>query len=377
MSRASPPLSARQRTDYLLARLLTALPSPLQRRLAGGGAVERGGVTLAPEVQILLAARRWVRAPGLTALPVEAARLQMRRDAITHGGRPLAVGAVRDLEIDGGAGPLLARHYAPSSPDGAPLLLFLHGGGFVLGDLDTHDAPCRLLCRSAAVHVLSIDYRLAPEHPFPAAVEDAVAAFDWAVAHAATLGADTTRVAVGGDSAGANLAAVVAQARRRGPQPPALQLLLYPVVDCDHATASMELFADGFLLTRDDIARFQAHCLDGTGADARDPRVSPACAADLSGLAPALIATAGFDPLRDEGERYADQLRAAGTPATLRRFDGLVHGFANMTGISPLSRAAMIGLARTLRALLDAPPRSVPAPSERSRATHFDPGATA
>ena len=232
-----------------------------------------------------------------------------------------------------------------------PLLVFFHGGGFVIGDLDTHDEPCRMLCRHAGVQVLSVDYRLAPEHPFPSAVRDALAAFRWAVAHASELGADAERVAVGGDSAGGNLSAVTAQlASRDGGPAPALQLLIYPDVDLTEARAtSGRLFAEGFYLTENDRRWCTRHYFAGTERDASDPLASPALAQDLSGLAQAIVITAGFDPLRDEGEAYAEALRKAGTRVVLDRAPDLIHGFINMTTV-PAARDAALRLAGMVRA---------------------------
>ena len=244
--------------------------------------------------------------------------------------------------------------------------MFLHGGGFVFGDLDTHDAPCRILCRHGGMHVLAIDYRLAPENPFPAAVDDALAALRWAQTHAAELGADPARVGVGGDSAGANLSAVVAQlAAADGGQTPVCQMLIYPAVDRTRPYLSLELFKEGFLLTRDSIDWFHIHYVGDSGAAKTDPRIGPLHAASLAGLAPALVVTAGFDPLRDEGEAYASALLAAGTTTVQRRFDSLVHGFFNMVGVSPSCRDAVIeiaGATRTLFAIASPPRPSTTAP---------------
>ena len=230
----------------------------------------------------------------------------------------MPVASVRDLEIDGGDAsvPLRARHYAPPEPGGPhPLLVFYHGGGFLYGDLDTHDGACRILCRHAGAHVLAVDYRLAPEHRFPAAVDDAYAALRWAFANAARLGADPDRIGVGGDSAGGNLAAVTSQlAARDGGPAPALQLLIYPATDMTTRHRSRELFREGFLLTDPEMDWYTDNYLGTARTDAGDPRVSPLLAEDLSGLAPAFIVTAAFDPLRDEGEAYARALQAGGHP---------------------------------------------------------------
>ena len=272
-----------------------------------------------------------------------------------YAGKPTTVGAVADLEL-GGEPPLRARHYTQAEPgDPHPLLVYYHGGGFTYGDLETHDGVCRILCRHAGAHVLAVDYRLAPEHPFPAAVEDARAALRWAFANAGALGADPTRVGVGGDSAGGNLAAVVSQlAARDGGPPPVLQLLIYPATDFSARRRSRELFGEGFLLTQSEMDWFQSNYLGPERSDTRDPRASPLLAEDLSGLAPAYVVTAAFDPLRDEGEEYAEALRAAGTPVTLRRFPGFIHAFIAGAGVSRNARDALVEIAGATRAMFRA-----------------------
>jgi acetyl esterase len=258
---------------------------------------------------------------------------------------------VTDFTVPGPAGPIPARRYdAPGVPGAGPqpALVFYHGGGFVFGDLDTHDELCRLLCFHARMTVIAIDYRLAPEAPFPAAVDDSVAAFTWAHDNAATLGIDPDRIAVGGDSAGGNLAAVVCQqTQAAGTAIPAFQLLIYPRTDLE-PTRSMELFSSGFFLVEEDMVWF-GECyapIDG------DLRAYPGRAPDVSGLPPAYVTTAGFDPLRDEGEAYAARLAAAGVPAAVRRHEGLIHGFANMTAVSRTSRDAVIEMAGALQMAL-------------------------
>jgi acetyl esterase len=334
-------------------RGLARLPPSVQHRLAAGAPAGGGGDLLAPDVRLVLALRRRLGAASFAALGADRARRRYRRDCALHGGPRAAVGAVRDLTVPGPAGPLPARHYAPPAAGGAPLLVWFHGGGMVLGDLDTHDPPLRLLCREAGVHVLAVAYRLAPEHPFPAAVEDACAALGWALASAAALGADASRVAVGGDSAGGNLAAVAAlDAAGRSAGAPALQLLVYPATDRAREWPSLARFADGFLLSREEIRWFHAQYTGGTGADPADPRLSPLRAPSLAGLPPALVFTAAFDPLRDEGEAYAERLAAEGTRATLRRLPGLVHGFVHLLGPSATARRAVSEVARALRAEL-------------------------
>ena len=338
-----------------MARWLAALPPRWQVRLAGGAPIIRDGLTLDPQLQLLLAMRERLKLPALTELEPAAARLRVRRESATTAGRPIPVGAISEITVDGADGPLPARHYAPPPADGdgrpPPLLLFLHGGGFVICDLDTHDQVCRVLCRYAGVHVVSVDYRLAPEHPFPAAVEDARAALRWAVEHAESLGADPARIAIGGDSAGGNLAAVTCQlAVQDGGPAPACQLLIYPTVDRGVRYPSRDLFADGFFLTRAEMDWFDMHY--GAAEHPDDPRRAPLKAKDLSGLAPALVVTAGFDPLRDEGEAYATALEAAGVPVKLRRVPGMIHGFVNMGDISRSARRATLDIAADLREAL-------------------------
>jgi acetyl esterase len=259
-----------------------------------------------------------------------------------------------------------ARHYVPvndipvsgpGNPMGSePLLVFFHGGGFVVGDLETHDGLCRLMCRDAGVHVLAVDYRLAPEHKAPAAVEDCYAAYLWAVEHAAELGADSERVAVGGDSAGGNLATVVSRLARddrdRGVPLPALQLLIYPATNFAADTRSKTLFADGFFLTKRHMDWFRDSYLIGASIDRSDPRISPLLADDLAGLPPALLLTAGFDPLRDEGNLYAEALTAAGVAVDHRQYGSMIHAFTNFFPLGGGSAIATADMVSALKAHL-------------------------
>ena len=330
------------------------MPTRAKRLLTGGRAVTIDGNTLDPTLQLALAGMRAFGMNGLVRDEDAAlSRAQLREMTLGFGGPQIHVG-VREVSIPGPAGPIPARHYRPATSDPAPLVVFYHGGGWVIGDLDTHDPLCRLTCRDAGLHVLSIDYRLAPEYPAPAAVEDAYASFTWAYEHAAELGAIPGKVAVGGDSAGGNLAAAVSQLARDddGGPSPVLQWLLYPRTDFTAQTRSLSLFADGFLLTKTDIDWFTEQYLGGSTVDPADPRISPLLAESLSGLPPALIATAGFDPLRDEGDSYAAALSAAGTHVDLRRMGSLTHGFASLFPLGGGTAAATTELISALRAHL-------------------------
>jgi acetyl esterase len=264
--------------------------------------------------------------------------------ALTVGTRKPAevvpVGSVEDAVVDGAAGPLEARIYRPEGAGPHPTVCYFHGGGFVIGSLETHDNTCRELCRGANVVVVSVDYRLAPEHPFPAGIEDAVAATRWALAHARELGGDDT-VGIAGDSAGGNFSAVVAQQLRDSRPRLAGQFLIYPAVDHPGAGhPSTEANARGYLLELETMKWFYRHYA-GEGADLADPRIAPLRSPDLAGLPPAVIVTAEFDPLRDEGEAYGEALRAAGVRTEVIRGDGMIHGFFDMGRWSPAAQACI------------------------------------
>jgi len=340
------------------ARVVGSFPESMQRALSGGR-IERDGCELDAELALIL--KLGGRGPSMTAPSLEQYRREQQKGARIAGGPKLAVGAVRDLVVDGAEGDLRARFYSPERNHGhgspAPLIVFFHGGGFVFGDVDTHDAPCRYLCRHAGAHVLSVEYRLAPEYAFPAAALDARAALKWAFAHAVELGADPARVAVAGDSAGGNLAAVASwMSSRDGGPAPIGQVLVYPAIDRHQPWPSLEKFAEGFFLTRESILWFHEKYTGSHDAGPLDPRLNPLAASDLEGLPPTLLVTAGFDPLRDEGEGYAAALSKAGNAVTLRRFGHLVHGFFNMVGVSKASKAAVIEIAGAARVLLSARP---------------------
>lgn len=341
--------------NRLGVKLIPRLPNGAKRLLSGGRAVTIDGNTLDPSLQMLLRAQRAIGLDGLVYAddPV-ATRAGNRELTGSLDQRDVRVAGIKSVSIPGPAGVIPARHYLP--PAGgppAPLLVFYHGGGWVFGDLDSHDSACRLICRDAEVHVLAIDYRLAPEHPAPAALDDAYAAYRWAREHAVELGADPRRVAVGGDSAGGGLAAVVTRlARDAGDPLPSLQWLIYPATDLRGLTRSRTLLANGFLLTKHDMDWFQDRYLRGSGLDVDDPRVSPLLAEDLSGLSPALVVTAGFDPLRDEGDQYAAKLSEAGVPVDHRRMPTMIHAFLNLNVLGGGIASANAEMISALRAHL-------------------------
>jgi acetyl esterase len=360
-----PPPKLPPQVEHRIARMACGLPPRVIRRLIGPPP-RLDGQVLAPDIQMLLALARW---NGETSLvegrTVEQARAENLEGAPIVAGPPRPMARVERLSIPGPGGEMPARLYValgtPQPPQ--PLLVYFHGGGWVIGDLDTHDGVCRFLADHGGCRVLSVDYRLAPEHPFPIPVEDTVAAFAWAYEHATELGADPERMAVGGDSAGGNLStALCLQNRDAGNPQPAMQLLLYPVTDAVGGQQSRDTFEEGFLLTRDDMEWFENHYIPD-GIDEADPRASMMRAEDVSGLPPAYVATAGFDPLRDEGEIYAERMREAGVQVVLQRHTDMIHGFANLTAICPSARTAMLEVAGALRmglGLVSAKPVAVP-----------------
>jgi acetyl esterase len=314
-------------------------------------------VPLDPTIQGLLTLLGQMRQHRMADGTPEQARAGFR--AITVGIRTPAalvpVGGTEDTTIPGDVAPLPARIYRPQVDGPVPTVVFFHGGGFVIGDLDTHDNQCRWLCREVGAVVVSVGYRLAPEARFPAALHDSIAATRWVAERAASLGGDPDRLAVAGDSAGGNLAAVVAQVCRDDRWPRlAAQLLVCPVTDLatDGEYPSRVENADGYLLTAADLRWFRGHYM-GPEDDACSPRLSP-LRGELGGLPPAVVVTAEFDPLRDEGEAYAQALAAAGVPVVLHRFDGLVHGFVDLPALSPACVAAIRTLCASFRMLLTA-----------------------
>ncbi|HYB42921.1 MAG TPA: alpha/beta hydrolase [Candidatus Methylomirabilis sp.] len=293
---------------------------------------------------------------ALNLKPVEESTPEEARESIRSRTAALGpfedVAAVADHRVPVKGGEITVRTYSPGGAGPHPVLVFYHGGGWVIGDLYTHDGICRSLANAAGCVVASVDYRLAPEWKYPVGAEDSYAALLWVVANAGRLGIDPRRVAVGGDSAGGNLATVVAlMARdRRGP---ALtqQTLVYPVTNHDFDTLSYRENATGYLLTREGMRWFWRHYLAQEG-QGEEPYASPLMAPSLAGLPPALVITAGCDPLRDEGETYAGRLRDAGVPVTLTRYEGMFHGFFRMTRLLDKARAALDEVAGSLRKAL-------------------------
>ena len=339
----SQPAAVRVCYEARPMRWLLALPA-----LAGYTAA----MPLDPQARAFLDQVAAMGGPQLHEMPVADARQMMELLSQMTGGPIEEVASIEDRTIAGPGADIPIRVYRPRPGGSSPLLVYFHGGGWVIGSLASHDGLCRALANAAGCVVVAVDYRLAPEHRFPCAPEDAYAATRWAVEHATELGADPARVAVGGDSAGGNLTAVVTHlARDRGGPALRFQLLIYPATDATLSMPSMRENADGYLLTADDMRWFYGHYLR-TPADAADPLVSPLRAARCAGLPPALVVTAGFDPLRDEGEAYAAKLREAGIPVTLRRYDGMIHGFLPMVGVLDQAKQCLAEATRVLRTAL-------------------------
>ncbi|MCI2422011.1 alpha/beta hydrolase [Saccharopolyspora sp. K220] len=330
-----------------------ALPQPV-RRLIAGRPIRLDDQELALDAQLLLKLQQLSGHDGLAATTPEIAREGMRRATKITAAHPVPGVVVADRRIATAAGEKEARLYRPRElTEPGPLLVFYHGGGWVIGDLDTHDDLCRFLAKHAGIRVLSVAYRRAPEFPFPAALDDSIEAYQYALDNAAELGTDRAAIAVGGDSAGGNLAASVAlHATRSGLPKPVFQLLIYPATEGVTRHRSRELFGNGFLLTDHDMDWFMDHYVPDLDAR-QDPRLSVLRADDLSGLPPAYVVTAGFDPLRDEAEAYAKRLADAGVTVLSRRFPDLIHGFANLRTIGNRFQEALFEIVGTLRAGLE------------------------
>ncbi len=306
---------------------------------------------LDPQAEAYLRQMEQQGAPPLNTLTPAQARETMINNFSVLCGTPQAVANVEDLNILSPAGQIPVRIYTPQGNNPFPILIYFHGGGWVLGNLDIYESACRSLANGASCVVVSVDYRLAPEHKFPVGVEDAYAATQWVADNTNRIKGDSTRIAVGGDSAGGNLAAVVSlMARDRGGPNLAYQLLVYPVTDLSSLdTASYRDYAEGYGLMRTEMEWFGDHYLS-QGEDGKNPYVSPLLAQDLSGLPPALVITAEFDVLRDEGEAYANRLKEAGVSVKCTRYNGMIHGFMTMDGVLDRARGAIDEASAELRA---------------------------
>ncbi len=346
-------MSLRLALERAAALRVLGLPPSVLRALVGAPLTSPEGYALDLQSQAVLALLRITGERAMHHVDPPRSRARLDYTARVLEPRPREAMFTRDVEIPGGTSPRRARVYrvAGSPSEGAPALVWFHGGGFVLGSIESHDGVCRALAARARVVVVAVDYRLAPEHRFPAGLDDAIAATRWLLENGAILGVDPAAVAVGGDSAGANLAAVTVHALRGGARTPRFQLLAYPATDATRREASHRYFHEGFVLTEANIVWFLDHYL-GNPSLATDPRVSPLFAADLTGLPPALVLTAGFDPLRDEGRAYADRLRGAGVDVEYHCSEGSMHGFLNTAGgIDESARLVNLAAERLERAL--------------------------
>ena len=337
----------------VILKTLLSLPAPILRAMSGGAAEYRGGRTLDPRFQFLAHGAK--RMPSMTTLTPDQARAASAQGLALMSG-PIEAGVrVENLTMDGPGGAVNLRAYRPDKQDPAlPLIVFAHFGGGVIGDLETCEAFCSILAKTVRTAVLSVEYRLAPDHKFPAGLDDVLAAYRWGRDNAASLGTAPGKAVIGGDSMGGNFAAVIAHDLKRLNEPqPELQILVYPAVDVASETASMTTFGDSYPLSREVMTWFMGHYM-GADSDPSDIRLSPIKAADLSGLAPAIVVTAGFDPLVDQGQAYAKALIAAGNVAVYRCYDSLAHGFTAFTGALPAADSACREIAALVRNALNA-----------------------
>jgi acetyl esterase/lipase len=318
----------------MMIKAVLALPAPVLRTLGGGGMAFEGGRTLDPRLQFLANAAR--SGPPIAELSPAQARTAAAQGLAALAGELEPGVSSETMTLEGPRGQIPARAYRPTLQDKtAPVVIFAHFGGGVIGDLETSDVFCRILARLAHAPVLSVDYRLAPEHRFPAGLEDVLAAYRYARDHAGCFGAPAGRAAIAGDSIGGNFAAVICQTLKAAGEPqPVLQLLIYPATDMAAETQSMTTYADAFPVSRETMRWFLDHYVEA-GTDLADLRLSPLHASDLSGLAPAIVIGAGFDPLVDQAEAYAHRLSEAGVPTLYRCYDSLAHAFVAFTGAIP------------------------------------------
>ncbi|MFC6196677.1 alpha/beta hydrolase [Ponticaulis profundi] len=322
-----------------LVRLMLKLPPGILVKIAGGRPVQLGGRTLDPHFQFL--ANGAASQPPMSSLSAQDARAGSAAGlAMFATSLPDGVTS-EDSEIVLEDRTIPTRVYKPADQDpNMPLMVFYHFGGGVIGDLDTSHAFCGMMAKICRLPIVSVDYRLAPEHKWPAGLDDAVAAYEWALLNADSFGALPGQAMVAGDSMGGNFAAIVAQEMKREHKPqPVFQLLIYPATDVASDTPSMHLFGDSYPLTRDTMEWFMQHYMPDD-ADPEDPRLSPIHEMQLDGLAPAIVATAGFDPLVDQGKAYADRLSDAGVDVDYRCYDSLAHGFTAFVGVAPAAKKA-------------------------------------
>ena len=337
-------------THPVLELAHTALSEEDALRLLDGHRIRRGSRTMDPKAQIVGEFVKSIRVPGYFP-PLPELRQQLRTMVTLMDEPAPALARIENVRIPGPAGEIPARVYAARAAGGAlmPAVAYFHGGGWVQGDLETHHGLCARLAQHAGALVLAVDYRLAPEHKFPAAVEDCLAAYTWLRAHGRELGADPARVAVAGDSAGGNLSAVVSQLAAAGKVPvPTCQALIYPAVDFSFETDSHRDMVDGHVIPRDRVLWYMEQYLRSE-ADKADLRASPLRAPSLAGQPPAMIVTAGFDPLRDEGHAYAERLRGAGVNVIYREYPGQIHAFVSLTKAIPQGLACTLEVADFLR----------------------------
>jgi len=337
-------------THPVLELAQTALSEEDALRLLDGHRIRRGTRTMDPKAQIVGEFVKSIRVPGYFP-PLPELRQQLRTMVTLMDEPAPALARIENIRIPGPAGDIPARVYAARATGGAllPVVVYFHGGGWVQGDLETHHGLCARLAQHAGALVVAVDYRLAPEHKFPAAVEDCLAAYTWLRAHGRELGADPARVAVAGDSAGGNLSAVVSQLAAAGKVPvPTCQALIYPAVDFSFETDSHRDMVDGHVIPRDRVLWYMEQYLRGE-ADKADLRASPLRAPSLAGQPPAMIVTAGFDPLRDEGRAYAERLRGAGVDVVYREYPGQIHAFVSLTKAIPQGLACTLEVADYLR----------------------------
>lgn len=347
--------SLAEKIEVAAAPKLVALANTLPVRALLRRTTPAPGRGIDPGVRLLVVLRQLLGGSLTQARNIPAARKRISRHAQLHAGKPTPVAEVVDYQLPLYTGTHPARLYVPHGADAeGPLLVYAHGGGFVIGDIAMFDATCRLLASASKQRVLSIEYALAPEHPCPAAAEDGYAALRWAQDNAVQLGTRPEWISIGGDSAGGNLAAVVCQrAVAEGGIPPLAQLLIYPAVDRTYPYPSLDRFAQGFMLTKEDVEWYHQQYTGQSGLPVDDPRVSP-LRGNLAGVAPAMVLTVSLDPLCEEGDAYAVALQAAGVTTTHLQWEGLVHGFINLIGPSPVCRRQVQELGERWAAFVDA-----------------------